>query len=826
MNFQIILDALPFSVYWIDSRKKFFKGGNQHFISSLKLTSLSELIAKPISSILVGDYLRIVNDLFDKSIKNKEKKFSAVYYKVLNGHEEPTLIQSISLLPKKELVIFSEIYPQIEDFNQYLWDEKEKLTIYLNNIVENVPASIYWKDVNSVILGGSKLHTELTGFSDSKAVVGKTDYDFAWKDQAERIIENDRFVMKNKQMLSFEERAKLPDNGIHIFLTQKSPLKGKLGEVIGVLGVSIDITELKNTQKKLKKAKLVADGANRAKTEFIANMSHDIRTPLIGVIGLSKLLTRRLVVAEDKEDLCLIRQANKRLLNLLNDVLDVASLENIDEAELKLESFSLIDLSKALKSLLSPAAKLKELGLHVNVDISTSDNILSDRIKLERILLNLANNAIKFTKKGEVSLSIKESALLPQRADGMHVEFTISDTGIGIPPDKLAYIFDHFFRVVPSFEEQSQSQGYGVGLYIVKKFVNLLGSEIEVKSEVGVGTKFSFILFMALAKSHKTKKFKNKNSEPFIFLKTNDEQAIVTEKNLLERSEPASLELPEDKLAAKKNILFIENDQLAIKFSKELLAQAGYQVTVVSTAKEALNLAKSHTFHLIISDLGLPEISGCELAVLRRYWERVNHKPRVPIVVLTAHGQGKFKEECLAAGINEIWLKPLTMEKIKKLDKYWSANRKASARLLHIPVQPNSTENELDVEGSNIEIEKANLLELINSYPIFDKHISLKSLSGNEKLFREITAMFKQSIPEKLQELEEAYALKDWAALENIVHKIKGGACYVGVIRLNYVCQNFLHCYLIGRSQLLDPLYQCLIRSLIETQQALPLQIS
>jgi PAS domain S-box-containing protein len=372
MNFQIILDALPFPVYWIDSRKKNFQGGNQHFLFALKLTSLPELIAKPISSILAGDYLRIVNDLFDKSIKNKGKKFSAVYHKILSGGEEAILIQSISLLPKKELVLFSEIYPPIKDFNQYLWDEKEKLAVYLNNIVENVPASIYWKDVNSVILGGSKLHTELTGYSDSKAVIGKTDYDFAWKGQAERIIENDLFVMKNKQMISFEERAKLPDGGIHVFLTQKSPLKGRLGEIIGVLGVSIDITELKNTQKKLKKAKLAAEAANCAKTEFLANMSHDIRTPLTGIIGLSQLLEHRLVITEDKEDLRLMHQASERLLNLLNNVLDVASLENVDETEIKLESFSLLDLSQALKGLLSPSAKLKGLSLHVNVDVSTS----------------------------------------------------------------------------------------------------------------------------------------------------------------------------------------------------------------------------------------------------------------------------------------------------------------------------------------------------------------------------------------------------------------------------------------------------------------------
>jgi two-component system aerobic respiration control sensor histidine kinase ArcB len=666
MNFQLIVDAFPFSVYWLDTRKKIFKGANQYFFSSLKLNSLSDLIGKPTSSIFFGDYLRLVNDLLDKSCKNKGKNFSAVFHKTNNDHEEPILIHCISIVSKKEsIIIFSETPPRIDDFNQYLRDENEKLTIYLNNIIENVPASIYWKDVNSSILGGSKLHTELTGFSDVKAVIGKTDFEFPWKEQAERIQENDRFVMQNNQMVSFEERAKLSDDSMHIFLTQKSPLKGKSGEIIGVLGASIDITELKKTQKKLHKAKLLAEAANQAKTEFLANMSHDIRTPLTGIIGMSQLLEQRLKVMEDKEDLRLMYKASEQLLNLLNNVLDVASLENVDESQLKINSFSLLDLSQSLKNLLLPSTKAKGLTLELNVDISSLGNIESDQDKLERILLNLATNAIKFTENGKVILKIKELTLLSQHKGGIYVEFTISDTGIGIPADKLADVFDPFFRITPSFEETAQDQGYGVGLYIVKKFINLLGGEIQVKSEMGVGTNFSFTLFFTLEKKNKILTFK-KNSEPFAFLEA---------KKIAE----AKRELPEkiqgEKKSNKRNILLIEDDQLAIKFSKELLTQAGYSLTVASTMQEALSYAKKHKFDLIITDLGLPGLSGSEIAVLYRYWERINHRPLIPIIILTAHGEGKFKEECIAAGINEIWLKPLTKEKIKKLDKYLRDNK-------------------------------------------------------------------------------------------------------------------------------------------------------
>lgn len=811
MNLQIILDVLPFSVYWLDSKEKFFRGGNQRFFSSLKVNSLAELMNKPISNFFVSDHLRIVNDLFNKSIKNKDQNFSTIYRKVSNGHEELTLIQCVSIMSKNEsITIFSEINPSPKDFNQYLWDENEKLAIYLNNIIDNVPASIYWKDTHSVILGGSKLHTELTGFSDSKAVIGKTDFDFSWKDQAERIQENDRFVMQNNQMVSFEERAKLSDNSMHIFLTQKSPLRGKFEKIIGVLGVSIDITELKNTQRKLKKAKLLADAANQAKTEFLANMSHDIRTPLTGIIGLSQLLEQRLKILENKDDLHLIYKASNQLLNLLNNVLDVASLENANEAQLQLNSFSLQDLADSLKNLLLPAVKTKGIALQVNLEVATTKNIVSDRNKLERILLNLATNAIKFTEKGTVVVTIKELVLLPQQTDGVYIEFTISDTGIGIPADKLSLVFDPFFRITPSFEG-TEPQGYGVGLHIVKKFVNLLGGEIQVKSEAGVGTSFSFTLFMNLAKKNKLIKFKNKNSDPFVYLESN--KLPETKKIILEQAQLK-------KKSIKKNILLIEDDLLTIKFSQELLTQAGYNLTVISTMQEALSFAKNHSFDLIITDLGLPGLSGSEIAVLYRYWERINQKPMTPIITLTAHGESKFKDECLTAGINEVWLKPLTKEKIKKLDKYFLGKKINVIEFNPMLKQSKSIKHE-DVKENDLAIEKANLVDIINSYPLFNKSISLKNLSGNIDLFNEIIEMFKQSIPGYLQELEKAYQLKDWKTIENMVHKIKGGASYAGAVRLNHVCKNFLRCCLTGSSKQLDTFYTYLIYSLKETSKAL-----
>ncbi|WP_143549518.1 ATP-binding response regulator, partial [Rickettsiella grylli] len=397
----------------------------------------------------------------------------------------------------------------------------------------------------------------------------------------------------------------------------------KSGEIIGVLGVSIDITELKKTQKKLKKSKLLAETANQAKTKFLASMSHDIRTPLAGIIGLSKILQQRLNVLEDKNDLLMIGNASNQLLRLLTNILDVASLENASDLQLKIDNFSIQELAESLQKLLLPSIKSKGLTLQLNVDVSFTGNIASDQSKLERILLNLATNAIKFTEKGKVTISIKELNL-PRQLEGTYIEFMVTDTGIGIPPEQLTSIFDPFFRIEPSHKKSTESSGYGIGLYTVKKFVRLLGGEIHVKSQMGAGTSFFFTLLMKLAPHNQRLKVKNKtkNVQPFVFL---DNKKLFEIKKFKETEKEI-----------KKNILLIEDDHLTIKFSKELFAQAAYNLTVISTLQETIAFAKNHAFDLIITDLGLPGLRGNEIAVLYRYWERINKKPMVPIISLTA----------------------------------------------------------------------------------------------------------------------------------------------------------------------------------------------
>ncbi len=315
---------------------------------------------------------------------------------------------------------------------------------FIFELLNLLPVSVFWKDRGGVYRGCNNNFALALGLKSVEEVLGKTDYDLATKDLGEHYLKDDREVMELcVPKLNIEEEQNFPDGRKVFILTNKVPIfnkdKNKDKEVIGVLGVFNDITELK-------KAKLAAEAANQAKTTFIANMSHDIRTPLTGIMGMTTLLERRLEKSKEKADVKLIYNSAEQLLFLLNGILDVASVEQINENEFKKEAFSLLDFSQSLKDLFLPAIKLKGLSFHLEVDTSLSRRVITDRIKLERILLNLITNAIKFTDKGVITLSVKVLAS-PIRQDAIPIEFSISDTGPGIPTEKLPHVFDRFFQV-------------------------------------------------------------------------------------------------------------------------------------------------------------------------------------------------------------------------------------------------------------------------------------------------------------------------------------------------------------------------------------------
>lgn len=524
---------------------------------------------------------------------------------------------------------------------------------FVSELLNLLPVSAFWKDKSGVYLGCNTNFAKALGLSSVEDVLGKTDYDLVTRDLSGHYLKDDKEVIEFAiPKLNIEEEQNFPDGRKVLLLTNKVPIFNQYKEVIGILGVFSDITELK-------KAKIAAEAANRAKTVFIANMSHDIRTPLTGIIGLANLLEFRLQ-NEAASDIKLIYQSAEQLLGLLNSILDVASIDQINEDSIKKESFSLVKFLHSLENLFLPAIKLKGLTFHLGIDTHIPSLVTIDRIKLERVLLNLIANAINFTNTGKITLEIKKLAQTDEdNTATAHIEFRVTDTGPGIPSEKLPFIFDQFFRVKHAHE--GASPGHGVGLYIVKKFVSLLGGEIQVHSKLREGTTFSFSLLMPIVKEVE-KKFLNPlgvNSTDKKNEKKNAPVRFMHKEAKFTGGE--HLNLPTNN----KLVLLIEDELIALKVGETLFEKEGYKVKAVSSAIEALNLAKTHSFSFIITDIELSDINGDEFTILYRYWEKINNKPHIPVIALTAQVNKQFKQVCLKLGMDEVWEKPLKREKIK-----------------------------------------------------------------------------------------------------------------------------------------------------------------
>ena len=360
----------------------------------------------------------------------------------------------------------------------------------LRNVIENLPGSIYWKDKNGIYLGFNaysleKLYSQgiIQNISDSK--LGKSDYDFFPKSVADDYRKNDLEVMMTGKELVKEEIVTL-SNDTHINqLSIKRPLRAENGEIVGIVGNTVDITYLKKIEAELRDAKEKAEIANNIKTEFLRNMEHDIRTPFNGVWGLAHYLWRHEEDPQKKELLANITNCAKELLDHCNGILDYSKHE-LGSLPILARKFNIRKLIDGIISIESPPAILKELTLSLEYDERIPLIIIGDSYRLSRILINLVSNAIKFTREGYITIKVRLAKLVDKR--NIIMQFIIDDTGMGIPPEKQDFIYERFTRISPS--NRGIYKGIGLGLRMVKQFTDEMDGEIELQSDLGKGSRF------------------------------------------------------------------------------------------------------------------------------------------------------------------------------------------------------------------------------------------------------------------------------------------------------------------------------------------------
>ncbi|MDF2867559.1 MAG: putative sensory histidine-kinase / response regulator [Gammaproteobacteria bacterium] len=369
--------------------------------------------------------------------------------------------------------------------NKQLLKEVERLreeNQSLKNIIELTPGYLYWKNLDQVYLGCNRGIAERIGLAKCEDIVGHTLSEFLSngisQEAANAVNRIDAEIMTHNKLYEIEE---VGFEG-KTFITKKRPLYNSKNEVVGLLGISLDISDRKKMEEELREAKEKAEAANRAKSLFLGNMSHDIRTPLNGILGFAQLLEMEEKDPAKKEKLALILKSGRKLLGLLSEIIDIAYIEN--GMPIKYEKVDLREIIKEVYELMQVEIKQKNLQFIINLDSQLPPTFKSDKLRIHRILLNLIGNAVKFTHTGY----IKISGLVSKNRNGAYLEIIIEDSGIGFPKEEVDNIFQNFTRLTPS--DQSLYQGSGLGLYIVKTFINELKGSVTATSQVNLGSKF------------------------------------------------------------------------------------------------------------------------------------------------------------------------------------------------------------------------------------------------------------------------------------------------------------------------------------------------
>lgn len=417
---------------------------------------------------------------FKLDVLDKNKPCFNGYIINSNGHERFFHFRCLPFLNKRK-----QAYLLIgNDITELL--ECKKYQLYMRTVIEGLPQYVYWKDINFVYQGCNKLVSDSLNLKSPNDIVGKSDKDLGWSEERiNTLLQSDKEVIETGSSQIHEDLIPHPGS-LRTMLTTKTALRDASGKVIGILGVSVDITDRKVLEKNLEAAKEKAEAARYIMTEFISNMGHMLVTPFSTISGTASILLygyadRYLELKPLLEELV---QGCADWEKVYHKIITATSLA---EMEVKLESFSINQELNNIIGILKPSASAKNLKLIFKpFKPKKEDLIVTDRVKFNLILIELIANAIKFTEKGRVTVTISK------QNGWYHIQ--IADTGIGIPSDKLDFVFQQYTMLSRAQKHGTQFKGVGAGLFLVKQRVKLIDGKIHVTSELNKGSIFTLSL--------------------------------------------------------------------------------------------------------------------------------------------------------------------------------------------------------------------------------------------------------------------------------------------------------------------------------------------
>ena len=361
----------------------------------------------------------------------------------------------------------------------------ESQAIYLS-LVESLPISVFRKDYKGRFVFANKRVCD--GFGTTlDELIGKRDVDMFEAELAAKYSRDDQTVLKTGEAFHDIEKHVSPDGTESYVEVLKAAVKDADGNPQGIQGMYWDVTDRHLAEAELLRAKEMAEMASRAKSDFLANVSHEIRTPMNGILGMSSLLLESIADRQQREYVEMISESGEALLTLINDILDFSKIES-GKIELEEHPIAIAQIVAEVTSLLKFKADEKNLDLKIDFDQQVPSSVIGDGVRLRQVIINLVSNAVKFTRAGEIRVSV---SLVDQTDENVSVRFQVSDTGVGIDPEKFDVIFQEFEQADTSITRQYG--GTGLGLAISQKLVELMGGSIKVTSRVGVGSCFEFV---------------------------------------------------------------------------------------------------------------------------------------------------------------------------------------------------------------------------------------------------------------------------------------------------------------------------------------------
>ena len=498
----------------------------------------------------------------------------------------------------------------------------EELSILLSTI----PALVYFKDTDLKYILVNKSFERFVNLP-FYGIQGKKVEELIPEYRTNNYEEMELEVIQSGLPLYNIEESITKDKKKVWLTTNLAPYRDNDGEIIGLVGISWDITYRKKYENELQHAKEQAEEGTRAKSEFLANMSHEIRTPMNGIIGMAEILKQANLGKHEEENLDILISSTRSLLSLVNDILDISKIE-AGKVELEFEDFDLRNMLKDIENIIYVKAEEKALDYKTFISPDVPVFLKGDPARLKQIALNLVNNAVKFTEKGRVHTYVNVEEEDDNR---IKLKIKVQDTGIGISQEGRKNLFQLFSQVDTSTTKIYG--GTGLGLSIAKRLVSLMEGEIGMESEQEVGSEFWFTAWM----------------------EKSDRKTAIPEP-LDEKAEEESKEM--DTL----DILLAEDNEINQKIIEYSLTNAGHKVDVAKNGQEAIDMYHKNTYDLVLMDVQMPILDGYEATKhIRDIEENAhNNEQRIPIVALTANAMKGDREKCLDAGMDEYLSKPFT----------------------------------------------------------------------------------------------------------------------------------------------------------------------